>query len=211
MDRIEYICSYISPCADFADVGCDHGYCSLYALKSGKCDKAYISDISAKSLAKAEALLKEYIDRGVCFPVCGDGLAGIPVDTEQVLIAGMGGMEIIKILKEGFIPRKFIFQPMKNADKLRAFLIERGCLITDDDIFFDGKYYFIIKGERTGGTATYSAAQLFFGRDSLNNPVLCGYIKEQLEKERAHLDLCVAANQRAEILARINLLNEALK
>lgn len=211
MDRIEHICSYISPCESFADVGCDHGYCSLHALKSGKCKKAYISDISAKSLSKAEALLKEYIDEGVCFSVCGDGLAGIPRDTEQVLIAGMGGMEIIKILKEGFIPRKFIFQPMKNADKLRTYLIECGCSITADDIFFDGKYYFIIKGERTGGTAPYSAAQLFLGRDSLNNPVLRGYISEQLEKERAHLNSCAAANQRTEILARINLLNEALK
>ncbi|MGN1060623.1 MAG: tRNA (adenine(22)-N(1))-methyltransferase [Candidatus Coproplasma sp.] len=182
MGRIEEICSYIDECESFADVGCDHGYCTLHALKSGKCKTAVISDLSAKSLSKAERLLEKYIAEGRCKSVCGDGLEGVDRECELVLIAGMGGMEIIKILTEGFIPRRFIFQPMKNAEELRGFLIESGCKITVDDIFCDGKYYFIIKGEKSGGTKEYGKEELAFGRDSLKNPVFKEFAEEEIKK-----------------------------
>ncbi|MDE6557986.1 MAG: class I SAM-dependent methyltransferase, partial [Clostridia bacterium] len=143
MGRIEILCSYIDDCDSFADVGCDHGYCTEYALKSGKCNRAVIADISAKCLKKAETLLVSFIKSGRCTSVCCDGLAGISEDIDEVLIAGMGGEEIIKILSEGFIPKKFILQPMKNAPKLRKFLLDNGCKITADDSFKDDTYYFI--------------------------------------------------------------------
>lgn len=211
MGRIEILCSYIDNCQSFADVGCDHGYCTQYALKSGKCKSAIIADVSAKCLAKAEKLLSEYIKSGVCRSVCCDGLSDIPERTEQVLIAGMGGEEIIKILSQGFIPRKFILQPMKNAPKLREFLLARGCKITADDIFRNDKFYFVIKGERGGGTSAYSQSQLFFGRDSLNNPVLKEYAQAELEKRQRHLLSCTDGLARKKILEDINLLTEVLK
>lgn len=186
MGRIEEICSYIDECESFADIGCDHGYCTLHALKSGKCKRAIIADVSAKSLAKAERLLSSYIEKGRCKSVCCDGLGGIDRECELVLIAGMGGMEIIKILTEGFIPKRFIFQPMKNSEELRSFLIANGCKITADDIFLDGKYYFIIKGERFGGTKEYSKEELVFGRDSLNNPVFKQFAQKEIDKLSAY-------------------------
>lgn len=187
MNRIKKICSYIDKSKAFADVGCDHGYCAEYALKSGLCDKVYITDVSAKCLAKAEKLLAKYIEQGDCVSICCDGLQGLSDDCEQVLIAGMGGEEIIKILKQGFIPQSFILQPMKNAPELRAYLIESGCKITVDDIFYDNYFYFIIKGEREGGTSTYSANELLFGRDSLSNPVVKDYAKAEAVKKKGYL------------------------
>lgn len=190
MGRIEEICSYIDSSVTFADIGCDHGYCTLHALKSGKCQTAIIADVSAKSLAKAEMLLASYIEQGRCRSVCCDGLQQIDCDCGQVLIAGMGGMEIIKILTEGFIPQKFIFQPMKNAKELRKFLISNGCKITSDDIFFDNNYYFIIKGERFGGTDSYSEEELVFGKDSLHNPVFKEFAQKEVEKLSAYNANC---------------------
>lgn len=208
MGRIETICSYIDNSESFADIGCDHGYCTLYALQSGKCKNAIISDVSAKSLAKAENLLRGYIVGGQCRSVCCDGLEKIPQDCAQILIAGMGGMEIIKILKEGFIPKKFIFQPMKNAEELRAFLLGHGCSITADDIFYDGKYYFILKGERNGGTRVYSKAELAFGRDSLNNPVFKEYAKQEIKKAESYKNGCSAESLK-ELDGKINFLKKA--
>lgn len=204
MGRIEEICSYIDSSENFADIGCDHGYCTLHALKSGKCHSAIIADVSAKSLAKAESLLKGYIEQGRCRSVCCDGLQKIESDCDQVLIAGMGGMEIIKILTEGFIPKKFILQPMKNAQELRKFLIANGCKITADDIFYDNNYYFIIKGERCGGTESYSEEQLAFGKDSLNNPVFKEFAQKEVEKLSAY-------NANAALDERINFIKKAAK
>lgn len=186
MGRIETICSYIDDCETFADIGCDHGYCTLYALQNNKCRGAVISDVSASCLSKAEKLLNSYIVGGQCRAVCCDGLSAVPRDCGQALIAGMGGMEIIKILSEGFIPEKFILQPMKNADRLRAFLIENNCKITADDIFYDGKYYFIIKGERYGGTPYYSEEELAFGKDSLKNPLFAAYAEQEIKKAEGY-------------------------
>lgn len=211
MGRIEVICSYITVSETFADVGCDHGYCAKYAIESGLCEKVYITDISAKCLEKAEKLLAKYIAGGKCEAVCCDGLTGIGEDCEQVLIAGMGGEEILKIIKSSFIPRKFIFQPMKNAPELRSYLIESGCKITVDDIFYDGKYYFIIVGEREGGTVPYSQTELLFGRDSLNNPVVKNYALAEAEKQNRYLQSTMSDNSREKIVNKYKIYMEVAK
>ena len=124
--RLRILCGEIPVCDVFADVGCDHGYCTQYALEHGLCRKAYISDISAKSLQKAETLLAPYIAEGRVESVCCAGLEKIPREAEAVMIAGMGGEEIISILKNGFLPQKLLLQPMQNVPKVRAFLLENG-------------------------------------------------------------------------------------
>lgn len=188
MGRIEILCSHLTPCGTFADVGCDHGYCTQYMLKNGLCKSAVISDVSAKSLSKAEKLLKKYIDCGICRPVCCDGLQKIDKDTDLVLIAGMGGEEIVKILKEGFIPKAFVFQPIHNEADLRAYLVQSGCLLQYDGIFFSGgKYYFTIKGTNSGGSGNYSPAALAYGKDSLGTIELKHMLGDELGKINGYL------------------------
>lgn len=166
MTRIETLCSLLERADTFADVGCDHGYCAAYMLENGLCRKAVISDVSRASLAKAERLLAAKIADGSCRANCADGLEGISEDTSLVLIAGMGGMEIIGILERGFLPQRFVFQPMKNAEALRRYLVGRGAKIERDFTFYDGKYYDAVKGARTGGSA-YTEEEFRFGRDNL--------------------------------------------
>ena len=208
MDRITKLCSYLGKCKTFADVACDHGYCAEYMLKNKLCESAVISDISEKSLSKAETLLSEYISCGRCKPVCCDGLENIERDTELILIAGIGGEEIVKILKNSFIPKSFVFQPMKNVKELRAYLLENGCKILTDDIFSDGKnYYFIVKGERCGGAGEYTKAQLEYGKDSLNNPVFFEYLKEEMTKKQSYLSRTMSEQNRAEIVRQLTFMN----
>ena len=211
MGRIEELCAYLDECRTFADVGCDHGYCTKLALEQGLCESAVIADISAKSLSKAEKLLASYIAEGRVKSVCCGGLEGIDGDTDEVLIAGMGGEEIIKILSSAFIPKKFVVQPMKNAPMLRRYLIERGCAILRDDIIEDGKYYFVIKGERTGKAAAYSEVELEFGRDSLKNPIFAGYAATELEKKQTYLGGCGEGAECSSLKRQIALLKEALE
>ena len=103
----------------------------------------------------------------------GDGFFGVPDSVGEVLIAGMGGSEILSILtdeKHGFLPKTFVFQPMLNADKLRAWLLENGAYITRDFTFKDGKFYDVICGRRReAGEAkqVYSEMEIEFGRENL--------------------------------------------
>lgn len=179
--RIDTLCSLLTPCESFADVGCDHGYCSEYMLQNGLCKRAILSDVSKGSLAKAEALLGEYIQNGTAVSVLGDGFFGVPKDTEQVLIAGMGGSEIVHILsdkKYGFMPKRFVFQPMHDSEKLRRYILQNDGYIERDFTFFDGKYYEVIVGGNVKAegqvcderkTPAYTDAEYEFGRDNLRD------------------------------------------
>ena len=171
--RIDTLCSLLTKAKTFADVGCDHGYCSEYMLKNELCEKAILSDISKGSLQKAETLLADYIADGRAISVLGDGFFGVDKDVDEVLIAGMGGSEIVDILsdkKYGFIPKKFVFQPMHDAEKLRRYLLEKGAYIERDFTFSDVKYYDVICGgklEEGGHVRDYSDAEYEFGRENL--------------------------------------------
>ncbi|MGN1076942.1 MAG: tRNA (adenine(22)-N(1))-methyltransferase [Candidatus Gallimonas sp.] len=206
--RLKEICSRLEKTGVFADIGCDHGYCTQYMLEKGLCGKAYISDISRGSLRKAEVLLAEHIRAGRCVPVCADGLEGLPEPCDLVLIAGMGGEEIVRILARG-IPPRFVLQPMKNSEKVRAFLVERGCRIDADYTFADGKFYDLIVGENAGG-GNYTEWEILFGRDNLLSPskAFRAKIADEIGKVRGYLQSKTGREAREALLARYTALEE---
>lgn len=204
--RIPQICTRLHRCAVFADIGCDHGYCTQYMLENNLCDRAVISDISQKSLDKAIKLLAEYARAGRLQAVCCDGMQKVG-EADLVLIAGMGGEEIIKILDESYIPSSFVFQPMKNAELLRRYLIQNNCAIDEDNIFKDGKYYFIIKGRAVGGSPDYTPAALAFGRDSLGNHLLKDYLADEMSKIKSYLANNINNTNREILNDRLSFLN----
>lgn len=210
MDRIDKLCAYLSPCKTFADVGCDHGYCTQYMLKNELCEKAIISDISEKCLSKAQNLLKSYIDDGKCIPVCCFGLEKVEDSVDLVLIAGMGGEEITAILEAAYIPRNFVLQPMRNVREVREYLLKSGAEITRDDVFESGgKFYFVICGKRDGNVCAYTPAELQFGKGDING-ALGEYLKDELGKRQEYLTRNLSEISRSQILGQINLIKRIL-
>ncbi|MBQ8374328.1 MAG: SAM-dependent methyltransferase [Clostridia bacterium] len=171
--RIDTLCSLLEKTHTFADIGCDHGYCTLYMLENGLCRRAIFSDISKGSLQKAQTLLARFVDEGRAIGVLGDGFYGVPKSVGEVLIAGMGGGEMISILSHpryGFMPEKFVLQPMHDSEKLRKYLLENGGYITRDFTFEDGKYYDVIVGRKRGENEerqSYTPLETEFGRENL--------------------------------------------
>ena len=162
--RLNELYSLISNCLLFADVGCDHGFISQMVLDGNKAEKVIISDVSKKSLKKAEILLKDYGDRVIS--VVSDGFKGYKYSPDQAIIAGMGGEEIIKILSFAKrLPNKLILNPMKNVDKVRRFLHKIGYKILKDYTIYDGKFYDLISCEK--GEDSYTELEYIFGRDNL--------------------------------------------
>ncbi len=211
--RISVICSHLPKARVFADVGCDHGYCTQFMLQNGLCERAYISDISAGSLKKAETLLAEFLESGQCTAVCADGLSGITEPCDCVLIAGMGGEEIVHILESVPLPQNFVLQPMKNSEKVRGFLIARGARITKDFTFQDGKFYDLIVGSSGGNEHAderYTDFELLFGRDNLLAPT--EDFKRKIRRERANLRKRLTAKMsvksREELLAKLKFYDE---
>lgn len=200
--RLKEICSHIPSSEAFADVGCDHGYCARYALEKGLSARVYITDVSEKCLEKAKTLLKNEIEAGRCIPLVGDGISVLPEEC-TVLIAGMGGEEIVKIFSEK-IPPAFLLQPMKNAEKVRRSLVERGCKITLDYTFEDGKFYDIIAGTNHGGDR-YTEEEFLYGRDNLKNPSPAFIKKVRVERDkiRSYLRASLSEEEREKLSKRL--------
>ena len=165
-----------------ADIGCDHGKLGYALLKSGKTQKLIATDISAACLLKAEKLIAP--EFGAAEFRAGNGLEVIyPGDNvQQIVIAGMGGLEIVSILSEhnpqqalpvtpfakgGIATRKpaFILQPQNKIVELRRFLNQNNYKIIADLIVKEGnKYYHIVK--IIHGKQALTELQLLFGADT---------------------------------------------
>lgn len=209
--RLQTVCGQLSPCDTLADVGCDHGYCTLYALERGLCRRAVISDISQSSLHKAEELLSAYIAEGRVESVCCAGLSQVSRRCDQVLIAGMGGEEIVKILESGFLPANLVLQPMKNTEKVRAFLLGKGYCLVRDFLFYDGpKHYDLLRAERGAPPRSYGSLELEFGNDNIHapSPDFERFLRGEIENARARLGKAEAS--RAALQERLRRLEEAL-
>lgn len=168
--RLTELYSLLSECEVFCDVGCDHGYVTEAMLKGKKCKTAVASDISKKCLEKAEVLLKEYVENGTATCVVSDGFENVE-SCDQALIAGMGGEEIIAILKRcKNLPKTLVLQPMKNAEKVRKFIQKTGYQILDDYTFYDGgKFYDVIKAEKRKKIKKLTKKELKFGITNVKN------------------------------------------
>lgn len=133
-----------------ADIGCDHGYIGVSLLINKKTKYLIASDISFLSAQKTTNLLsKENLEKQASVRV-GDGLKTIKNNEKlnQIIIAGMGGLEICNILDD-FKNKKnvshYVFQPMNELVSFRNYLSNNNFEILKDFIIYDKqKYYHII-------------------------------------------------------------------
>jgi len=174
MTRIEEIYSHLVKCETLADVGCDHGYLSKMVVLGGIANKVYATDVSEKCLSKAKELLSCEIIKGVVVPVCTNGLNGLN-GIDEIVIAGMGGEEIIQILSEYLsreMPKRIVLQPMKNTPKVRSFLLSNKFnLIKDYTFYYDRKFYDLIVAEPTLADfdgKRYSEIELLYGKENID-------------------------------------------
>lgn len=211
--RLERIFSEIPACKSFADVGCDHGFIAEKMLISGKCSHVTISDISEPSLQKAKKLLYPFIQKGMVTAICTDGLNGVDCNTDAVLIAGMGGEEIIKILHESpFLPLNLVLQPMKNVDKVRKELINLGYSINKDYLFYDKKYYNLLVCRLGEMQEPYTEKELIFGRDNLKqrSDDFMLYVTREIALMEGCVKLIESPSELEAVSQRIKLFKEVL-
>lgn len=132
------------------DVGTDHGRLPVWLVKSGIAERAIVTDISAASLKKAEALIKAHGLESKIEPRVGDGLSVVyPGEADTVIVAGMGGLLIRDILKNAphvtASVKTFVLQPMRAQGLLRKWLADNGYTIVDESLVREkDKFYEVI-------------------------------------------------------------------
>lgn len=169
--RLNFIANLVDE-RNVADVGCDHGKIILKLFEENKIDEAVISDISKPSLQKAIDLLNQKGFKKYKSYVC-DGLSKYKsVDNiKQIIISGMGGLEIIQILKNSPIEiNNVILQPQRNEIDVKKFLIDNKFTIVYDIIVEDKeKFYNIIKAKKLATKSLFTEFDLLFGKQNFEN------------------------------------------
>jgi tRNA (adenine22-N1)-methyltransferase len=141
----------VTACDVLADIGTDHAYIPIEAIRTELCKKVIASDIKSGPLKIAERNIKMVGYEDFIETRLGDGLQPLaPNEANCIIIAGMGGIEICKILKDSLATalqaNELILQPQRDCESVRRNLHAWGFEIMKDRIIAeDGHYYIIIK------------------------------------------------------------------
>jgi len=178
-----------------ADIGTDHGYIPIFAVKRGIARRAVACDLNKGPLKKAAENARLSGLEHIIEARAGYGLSALTAgEADCIVISGMGGLLMTDILQKGAeaaaAASRLVLQPQRDIPRVRRYLRESGFNISDEAIVFDdGKYYFIIVCDKTAAPdqAPYSGMEYEFGRPLLarKDPVLAEYIKKRLAKFNA--------------------------
>ena len=176
-ERLEAIVDLCPTTKKIADIGCDHGYVSCELVLQSKADMVIATEKSVACLNKAVALADSINIMPFISFRQGDGFEPITKYDKLncAVIAGMGGMEIIKILKNK--PKKlfdFVLQPQSDVILLRKYLIDNKFNILVDKLVKEGdKYYNVIRV--TKGKCNLADLELYFGKTNFTDNYVVFY------------------------------------
>ena len=192
--RLETIIERMPDSGCLADVGCDHAYVAIEAVRRGRAARALACDVRKGPLQQAA----EHI---LCAGLAGkietrlsDGLEKVaPGEADTVVVAGMGGPLMERILQGRLGDfAHFVLSPQSEIPHFRRFLLAEGMQIDEETMLIDeGKYYVILnvsqRADAAASDSMYVTEEDFlYGGRLLHrlDPVL----KNFLEKEKTRYE-----------------------
>lgn len=203
-DRLAAVASFAEPGCRVADIGTDHGYIPIYLVQTGRAVSALAMDVRRGPLDRAEAHIEELDPRlrARLETRLSDGLKELsPGEADTVVISGMGGELVIRILSEGRhvwdSVRNWILSPQSELQKVRHFFRDQGFFICREAMVRDdGKYYTVMKVRR-GPMEELSEAAYLYGPCLLEqkSPVLAEFLEKEAIRVQGILKQVEAGNQ----------------
>ena len=169
-DRLKCVASMVGRGTYVFDVGCDHAFLDIYLVSRGIARGATASDVKKGPLNAAAGHISQAELEDKISTALSDGLHNINDIPEgsTLVMAGMGGPLILKILKDD--PDKtarfeeIIISPQSRIPDVREGITDIGLTIVDEAMVYDdGKYYTVMKlaNARDKEDTGYEAAAAF--------------------------------------------------
>lgn len=172
-----------------ADVGTDHGYIPIELVRQRRIPSAIAMDVNRGPLERAREHIRTYGLDTYIETRLSDGLWELkPGEADTVLIAGMGGQLMTRILIGGRhcldTVKELILQPQSEIWLVREWLQQNGFQIEEEDIVKDeGKYYPMMRAVH-GAFRPLDDAELYYGAAACQKSpdVLSDHLAAELEK-----------------------------
>lgn len=173
--RLGAVAELVGQCDAMADIGTDHGYIPIFLVEERRVAHAIAMDVRKGPLERArEHVAQHGLDEYIELRLSDGAEKLMPHEVQAVVIAGMGGRLMAKIIEERqevFASLSFfVLQPQSELGYVRHFLEEHGFQIVEENMVKeDGKYYPMMK--------------VIVGQDSLKVPCFYEYGRELLKKK----------------------------
>ncbi len=170
-----------------ADIGCDHAYLSIF-LAMNKCSYVYATDVRKKPLERAKNNIKSYGVENKIKLILTDGLQDVPEEVETVILSGMGGKLMERIVfEQDWLKNKnkqLILQPQTFLMELRQNLYLNGYEIElEHPVVESDKTYCIISASYSGNVKNISLKDAVLGKVmGSNSQYLSEYLKCKYKK-----------------------------
>lgn len=193
-----------------ADVGTDHGFVPVWLIREKRAWRALAMDVRKGPLQRAEEHIRKYGLEAQIETRLSDGLEKLmPGEADVVVIAGMGGELMLRILQDGAHVRdsvkSWVLSPQSELSAFRHGLEAMGLAIQKEIMLEeDGKYYTVMLAEP--GEMHYEQEYEYRYGDRLiaeKSPVLLAFLqreKSQYEQIMAQLEKQQSEGAKARLL-----------
>jgi tRNA (adenine22-N1)-methyltransferase len=216
--RLSCVASFVRPGAQLADIGSDHAELPLFLLEKGVIVSAVAVENKPGPYARmAKAVSSSPYAEKVRLSL-SDGISALPENVDTVVLAGMGGKLIERILSDH--PERLshvatlIIDAHKEREELIGFLAQQGYQMSREIFFFDGGIaYDVERWDKSETPVHYSAKECRFGPLNLQdkNADFIAYYSAQLAHYESLLSLAnLPAKNREEYEVKAQEITEVL-
>ena len=145
--RLQAVVNLVSPGNVVADIGCDHGYVSIYLIEQKIAPHVIAMDVNKGPLERANVHIASHGLASYIEVRLSDGTQSLRErEVDTMICAGMGGRLMVQILQEGaskvVCMKELVLQPQSEVFLVRAYLREIGFVIVEEDMIFEEEKYY---------------------------------------------------------------------
>lgn len=220
--RLEAVASFVPDGSSLADIGTDHGLIPIYLARTGRITHGIAADLRTGPLERARENIARYCLFDRIEARLSDGLLNLrPGEADTVVIAGIGGDLVIRILEDGRHMWEsvitWVLSPQSELDKVRHYLQQHGFCIQEEAMLYEEEKYYTVMKVIRGTMTCQRMIDFLYGKFLLDqkHPVMREYLQkeiaqaEELLKQLGARQTERAKKRRKELLSELEWMREA--